>query len=366
MVERLATSMSKYGIGVDVLCMDHLRIVNNTKQNYKFVTKLLFRYFSKHQSGYAFRIVRKFFSPMLLRSLIKQYDLIDFHVFALEYIPYMRFCVMKRIPFDITLWGSDVVWANENAVKRKRYGFEYCRYIKATDNLLEVVNKTFPSLFASKFKSVCFGNSDFETIDLVSSLYKTDINKIREEFIPEAKGKIIVTCGYNGSKRQNHFRILEAIGHLSPNTLERIYLILPFTYGATEEYLLDVDKALKELEVSYTLYSNRLSIDDIAKIRLVSDVVVNMQDTDGFSGSLQDHLYCKNVLIVGEWLNYVLLDDAGVYYIRTSYDSLTENITKVLTGLTSYKQQCEDNYIKMMQLTSWKCVLPRWAESYKS
>ena len=365
MVERMAASMSEYGVGVDVLCMYNLVIINNIKQNYPFFTRLLLQYFSKHYSGIVFRIFRKLFSPMMIQSLMRQYDLVDFHAYGMDYLPFMQYCVRKSIPFDITLWGSDIMRANEDAVNRKRYGFEHCRYIKAAENVLTVVSEKYPDLFENKYKAVYWGNTDFDAIeDVVKSF--PNVETIRTAFIPEANDKIIVTCGYNGSEGQNHIKIFEAIGRLSKSLLDRIYLLVPLTYGATEEYLLEVEKAVKGLQVPFILYTKRIPVDDIAKIRLVSDVIVNMQDTDAFSGSLQDHLYCKNVLIIGEWLNYVPLDNAGVYYIKTSYDSLTENITKVLNDLASYRQKCEDNYYKMKQLTSWECVLPRWVEVYKS
>lgn len=366
MVERMASSMSDYGVGVDVLCMDNLHFVNNTNSKLGLFCQILLHYCETRQSGFLYKVIKRLFSKLILRSLIIRYDLIDYHMYALKYLLYMRFCVEKGIPFDITPWGSDVMRADEEALKKKRYGFEHCRYIKATENIQEVVNKKYSSFFSDKLRTVYFGNNDYETIDHVNDTYNGDVKIIREDFIPEAREKMIITCGYNGIQKQNHLRILDAIKRIGPQLKDRIFLLLPMTYGATDDYLREVEEAAKDLAVSFKLFPSRLSSQDIAKIRLVSDVVVNMQDTDAFSGSLQDHLYCKNVLIVGEWLNYVPLDNADVYYIKTSYDSLTDNITKVLTDLATYKQNCEDNYIKMKQLTSWECVLPRWADSYKS
>ena len=95
-------------------------------------------------------------------------------------------------------------------------------------------------------------------------------------------------------------------------------------------------------------------------------VVVNIQKTDAFSGSLQGHLYCNNVLIIGEWLNYVPLDNNNVYYIKTSVTNLSSKIETVLLELPKYKEMCLGNHDKMANLTSWKAVLPCWAEAYNS
>ena len=136
--------------------------------------------------------------------------------------------------------------------------------------------------------------------------------------------------------------------------------------GATKEYIQDIENVVKRIGVSHITYSSRLSLEDIAKLRIVSDVVINMQDTDAFSGSLQDHLYCSNVLIVGEWLNYVPLDNAQVYYLKTSFLNLTRTVAMVLSDLPAYKKLSKINRIKMKGLTSWEYVLPRWAEAYRS
>lgn len=359
----MAALMLNYGVSVDVLCMDNLRMVRNSDLKSGGLTKLLLRFFEAHNTGFVYRVVRKLFAKQLLKSLMRQYDLMDFHAFAMDYIPYMQYCVQQQKPYDITLWGSDIMRANAESIAVKRYGFEHCRYIKATENLQVVVNEKYPDLFGSKFKTIYWGNNDFEVIDGVRSLYD-DVAAIKESFLPEAGEKTIVTLGYNGSKGQNHVKILDAIDSISAKLKENIYLLLPLTYGATEEYLREVEGKVKSLNVPYTIYAERIPAEDIAKIRLVSDIVVNMQDTDAFSGSLQDHLYCNNVLIIGDWLNYIALDNVGMFYIKTSYEELAGKLASVLSDLYAYKNLAVSNHNKMKNLTSWEDVIPQWAVTY--
>ena len=363
MVERMAASMLDYGVGVDVLCMDNLRMVRNSDLKSGGLTMLLLRFFEAHNTRIVYRVVRKLFAKQLLKSLMRQYDLMDFHAFAMAYIPYMQYCVQQGKPYDITLWGSDIMRASAESIAAKRYGFAHCRCIKASENLQVVVEEKYPGLFGSKFKTVYWGNNDFEVIDRVRLSYD-DVAAIKESFLPDAGEKTIVTLGYNGSKGQNHGEMLAAIDSLPAKLKGNIYLLLPLTYGATEEYLREVEGKVKRLNVLYTIYAQRIPVEDIAKIRLVSDVVVNMQDTDAFSGSLQDHLYCNNLLVIGEWLNYVPLDNNDVYYIKTAITELSSKLEAVLSELPKYKELCLGNHDKMANLTSWKAVLPRWASCY--
>ena len=361
----MATSMKEYGVLVDVLCMDHLHLVKNSDVQYGWCTQRVLSLFKGSSKNLVTRFFRRLFAFSMLKSIIKHYDLIDFHVFSLDYLPYMTFCKKKGITFDITLWGSDILRAKDNALKEKEYGFENCRYIKSSDNVLAKVTEKYTGVYRKKYKTVFWGNNDYENID---SLLETcpNVKDLMAAFLPEADNRIVVTCGYNGSKGQNHLKILESIGQLPIDTLKRVFLLLPLTYGAEEEYIQEINNAVQRIGVPYKLFTNRISSEEIALIRVISSVVVNMQETDGFSSSLQGHLYCNNVLIIAEWLNYVPLDNANVYYIKTSIEDIRDNLATVLSNLSEYKEKCSGNHAKMAGLTSWSAVLPRWAEYYLS
>ena len=360
----MASSMLHFGIGVDVLCIANLHIKTNTAIHSKPFQRLLLG-LCTNKKGIALKVVRRLFSSLLIKTLVKQYDLIDFHAFTVNYIPLMRHCVANQIPYDITLWGSDIMRADETTIREKKFGFDHCHRIKATENLQAVVSEKYPGLYEEKFKTVYWGNNDYEIIDRVWNAIP-ERAALKAAFIPEAGDRIIVTCGYNGSKGQNHIGILETIGRLSSEEKNSIFILLPMTYGATNEYLQIVEEAAKRAQVLFVIYSKRLSEEIVAKIRLVSDIVVNMQDTDAFSASLQDHLYCENVLLIGEWLNYIPLDKADVYYQKTSFSELGLKLSQIISNLPELRELVKDNHRKMMALTSWGKVLPQWADAYIS
>lgn len=362
MVERMAASMKEHGVLMDVLCMDHLHLVRNSDVRFNWSTRLALSFFKGNGKTLVTRILRRLFASAMLKSMMKQYDLVDFHVFTLDYLPYMDFCQKRGIPFDITLWGSDIMRAKDKSLERKKWGFEHCRYIKCTENLHQVLVEKYSTTFDSKVRYVYWGNSDFEVID---TLPVEKVKAFRDSLLAN-KEEFVVTCGYNGSEGQNLTTIADAIKALPEELKRRASFLFPMTYGATSEYISKVRQALDAADVHYTIIDNYIPSEEIAAIRLASDVVVNIQQTDAFSGSLQGHLYCGNVLIIGEWLNYVPLDNSNVYYIKTTVEDIQSHLKTVLTNLSEYKEKCSGNHSKMAGLTSWSAVLPRWAEYYLS
>lgn len=361
MVERLAKTMLSYGVSIDLLCMDNFRLVRNNDFKLNSFSVVLLSILSKCRSESLLRIIRKIFPNQLLHSLISQYDLIDFHAYSVNYISYMRFAVEKGIPFDITLWGSDIMRANDDLLVKKRWGFENCRYIKCTENLRQVLSEKYAGVFDYKVKNVYFGNSEYELID---TILPQTVQEFRNSLLGDGCS-ILVSCGYNGSEAQNHFSIIKALESLPQEIKSRVFFLFPMTYGGSSDYLSKVRRTLHETGIRFRIIDDYVPAEDIAIIRLASDVVLNIQKTDAFSASLQGHLYCNNVLIVGEWLNYIALDKAGVFYIKTPLSQLRNHLIEVLTDLQSFKNKCVSNHNVMKQMTSWPSVIPTWADTYR-
>ena len=180
-----------------------------------------------------------------------------------------------------------------------------------------------------------------------------------------AEGKLIITCGYNGRRMQQHLVILEAIDKLPDNLKQRIFLFLPMTYKLAEEHYNEVYEKLEDMGIPYQIQKERLSLEQNLTMRMKTNIVVNIQKTDALSGSLQEHLYCSNVLIVGDWLPYEILSENGVFFIKTSLDTLSINIKEAIIHYDKYKKKCNNNRTNLYNLTSWKAILPQWKTMYE-
>ena len=206
-----------------------------------------------------------------------------------------------------------------------------------------------------------FGNSDFEEID---KLEDKTVQNIKVRICGQNTNKMIIVCGYNGSIHQNHIEMIESIYALSKQKKDKIHLVIPMTYGATADYLNEIQSKLNQSGLSYTILNTYLSTEDNAALRRFADIVVNIQDTDALAGSLMDHLYCGNVCIFGEWLNYIPYDRNHVFYLKTSRQALSEKIDYAIEHYWELKEMCVNNHDILKENFSWDKIIDNWTEVY--
>ena len=56
--------------------------------------------------------------------------------------------------------------------------------------------------------------------------------------------------------------------------------------------------------LSYSLFDKFLSLDELVKLRINSNVMIMMNNSDALSGSVSEALYAENLLISAIWLPY--------------------------------------------------------------
>ena len=308
-----------------------------------------------------YAVVARYLKNTIIRRLILNYDLIDFHAYTTAYNPLMKFCVKNQILFDITNWGSDVKRASQRSLELQRYGYEHCRCINSADSLHIERHHQFMNDFNSKERVLYFGNSDFEEID---KLEDKTVQNIKVKLCGQNTNKMIIVCGYNGSIHQNHIEMIESIYALPKQKRDKIHLVIPMTYGATADYLNEVQSKLNQSGLSYTILNTYLSTEDNAALRRFADIVVNIQDTDALAGSLMDHLYCGNVCIFGEWLNYIPYDRNHVFYLKTSRQALSEKIDYAIEHYWELKEMCVNNHDILKENFSWNKIIDKWTKVY--
>src|SRR5690606_7299055 len=113
-----------------------------------------------------------------------------------------------------------------------------------------------------------------------------------------------------------------------------------------------IQASLNGLQIPYLLISKSLSDVDVAKLRIETDITINIQISDAFSASLQEHLFAQNLLLVGDWLPYQILTDNQVFFKQTRIDSLSNNIADCIQNFENYREQTLGNTKKLHELSS--------------
>lgn len=353
-LQELRSQLLKKKIIVHVLDIINFSLIKedgtkNTK--YKYL-----RYLNRIRGGY--KLVGSYLAPYCVKSILTDnYDAINIHYLEPVYNSLVPLFRKHGKIISVSIWGSDFYRVSEKKIDSYKSIFNEIDYIGFNNSytLKEFDNRV--KGFSSKLKAVQFGIGKFETIKSIKESSSTEAIK-KELGLP--LDKIVVTCGYNANPAQQHGLIIEQLSHLDASYQAKIFLLFPMTYSGTKEYIHQIDDLAKKTGISYKIISGFLTQEDIVKIRIATDIVLNAQISDSFSASLQEHLLCGNVLIAGDWLPYQILDDIGVRYYPVSKSEFGNKLLEVLQQLNQVRGEVGENAAKIYANGNWEVRIDEW------
>ena len=273
------------------------------------------------------------------------------------------FSTLLKLKCDIlvsSIYGSDLYRISNKEREKIKPLFKKSTYIQVETKAVERdLNKFYNNNFSDKIKIVSFGISVLDNIKKM----KSEKEKIKSELgIPE-KCKVI-TIGYNATKEQHHLEILEQFAALKEQINDSCYFIIPMSYGNDTYKNIVVDK-FQQCQLTGQCFCQYTPLKEVAKLRIASDIMIQVQDTDTFSSSMIEYLYAGNIIITGAWLPYDELSD----YIVTidSVSSVGKKVIDVLNNMDKYKEMVQlkaaGEYISAK--CSWEMVRNNWLALYQ-
>lgn len=304
--------------------------------------------------------IRIFCSRIYIKKNIAKNDIVVFHFLAPDYIKFIKQLKKRTDNIIVHWWGSDLYRSNIKDKKKIKIINEKTRKHILVPGMSNYFLKYFPSE-VDKIKYAIFG---VKLLDVMKKLKEDfDIEKQKTKLsIPT--DRIIITGAYNGSPGQQHFKIIESLNHLSEDIKPKIFLILPMTYGAKEEYIDSIKNYLLKTNIEYIIIKNYLPENDLATLRLLSDITINVQITDGFSASIRESLFAGDLLIVGDWLPYEEIKRWGAFFIETSLNELKNTIENTIIYFGKYKSKILNNSEIIYQNSSWDSCTSKIIQGY--
>ena len=306
-------------------------------------------------------LINAFFRERAMERLAENYSIIDIHFFSPIYdrlIPVLR---RRSKKIKITIWGSDLYRVDSKRREEQRIIYHMVDIIQIeTMQIVADFLKYFPE-FENKVRLAHFGIIQLEII--AKLLIKRDQTFYQRE-LKLPKDKIIVTCGTNGNEAHQHLKILESIDKLPAELKEKLFLIIPMTYGGSKAYIARVREKAESLGLRYKLTTSYLSLEDLCKYRIISDIIITIQVSDALASAIQEHIYTGDILIAGNWLPYGVFDDYGVFYLKTSIESLSDTIASTAENIDSLIDRCSGNDEQISQLSAWDNVINGWTDIY--
>ncbi len=159
--------------------------------------------------------------------------------------------------------------------------------------------------------------------------------------------------------------MIESIERLDPVLREQLFLVLPMTYGGDRDYIPGIRVKAETLGIPFRILASFLSLEDLCRYRIVSDITLTIQDSDALSSAIQEHLYTEEVLIAGDWLPYQVLQEHRVFYLTTSMESLDGVLADAIGNHAAWREKCRGNRERISGFSGWDHVIDDWLGIYR-
>jgi hypothetical protein len=313
---------------------------------------------------------KQIFSPVL-----NKYDIINFHSLSTDTLRIVN-NISPRVKIILSYWGSDLfqIWGSED--DKCCYSDKYYLQLEALKRadiitvhsyeMERAVIAKFGPEVKDKIVRLLFGIKDelFEQMDQIKQ-NSPDQNFLIKYNIPE--NKIKITVGYCGDPICNHLPVLGELDKFDAVTKQKIHLLVPMTYGNfTNEYMQDVILRLNEAKITFTLFDKFLSLDELLKLRVTSDIMIMMNKSDALSASVCESIYADNLIISAGWLPYSPLRLEKIYFYETEFSQLGETVKYALNNFDEVKIKLANNPERIKKLTSSNSTLQQWIDLLNS
>jgi hypothetical protein len=365
-VKSLRDNFPQSHLEVDILSQDSSEISFPSDNSYNNIYALTVPSFFRK-----IRLFRVLYQQLLFRNYIRKLNYYDVvHIHYIENIiirDVVFFSKHIRGKLIVSIWGSDFLRASETRKRNMIVLFERANYITiASDKIIEEFKDFYHGgSFLSKIALCRFG---LEPLENLISILKNDVDsEISKRKIGLCTDKIAITIGYNASRLQHHIEIIENIERCSLlfPFRDKIEFLLPVTYPKDTEYVALIKKTTLKSKFRYNIIDNFLSNEDIAHLRVASDIFIQLQPTDMLSGSMLEHLSARNIVITGSWLPYECLDQWEIFFIKIDRLNLIANeLYNVLNNFVDYKNSCSKNLEMIVNRFRWNDIIHNWLHLY--
>lgn len=334
---------------IKYLLSETLNILFDTKFWHQIFLKKGLSISNAFQKTFSKKLIYKLY--LKEASLFKNYHIINFHYCdpsfseLIEHIPSFTKVICS-------IWGSDLMRiSGELEYYRQKKMFERANIITLQSiEMREIILAKYGRHLKPKIRITLFGtdNEFFDNIDLYDNL--ADIQKFKNE-LGIAFHKKLITIGHNANPFNNHLTILNHVKHIKQK--ENTVVLLPFTYGCEDfNYINQVKEYCENEQIEYRIFQKFLSINDLALLRIVTDVMIHMPESDAQSAAMIETLYAGNIVITGSWLPYGNLRRREITYYEIeefSYlarmlDNVLENIEDYIPNKEHQKKQILNHY----------------------
>jgi len=264
-----------------------------------------------------------------------------------------------------SFWGSDLLRSNDHQVQKLKTYLDRCDIISIeTQRMYNRIINVFNHIYDNKIKTIRFGIETFDMIDNIKSLEDKKTSRAKLGMPAE---KVIITIGYNASPYQQHLLMIKQLARIDPEILDRVFIVIQMTYGNSNmHYYEEVRNKIKAITNNFIIFDKFMQEEDIARLRVCTDIFIHGQTTDTLSASFQEYIYAGAIILNGKWLKYKELEERGIKYIEyESFDEIPILMTNIISNLQNYKLSFFNNIDILRKFSSVQAVSQEWYNLYQ-
>lgn len=311
------------------------------------------------------KYIKKYLHKRFYEKYKMKYDILTIHyieIFYYEIIEIIRVFAKRAV---VVAWGSDIYRVTAKDLNKISYIINRMDYLVAKRPMIEYLNnKNLKNKINIKTKQLLIVS---KAVDNLNNLMYQETKEHAKERLDIPKGTFIMTFGYNARIAQQHEVFIKMLKEIRQKLPDNIFLLLQMTYGEDKKnYINDIDDKMKDVGLNYKIFKELLNDKDVLRIRMVSDITINIQTTDALSSSITEHLLANNVVIVGDWLPYEIFNEMGIYYLKTTLGNLDTTIISCLNQYGQHKLKAKINRDLIYEKFSFEKNIDEWVDFYKT
>lgn len=339
----------------------HRKFFENNKINIIKCPSQVVEWYKNGKKGNVFKTLYIYFLQIKTVLSSGKYDIINLHY--VDEFNVLLCVLLKRLQKSkliLSYWGSDLFRMPIKVLKRTGRMVKHADYITFDNGDMKTeFDRLYPWSYKKRNDVVFLGLPILNIIEQkMKSLSEEEIRK--KWNIP--LDKKVVSIGYNAIPEQQHLAVINCISRLREEDKTNIFLLFQMTYARDEEYCLQVKKCAEASGCQFMFLEHFLPDEEVAEIRIITDIYINAQKTDAFSGSVCENLFSKTVLVNAKWLRYKEFDKVKFKFIEFSdWMDLEDKLNKALNENVDLSSNSE----LIWSMRSWESCAPKWEEVYR-
>jgi len=276
---------------------------------------------------------RIFQSKKYLIKINQDYDILIYLYIKYEYLFLYKSLNSKAKKIIATVWGSDF-WKNPIKFMFKKFYLKADLITVNNEKLREELIKYFSKSIDDKTIVCRFGVGSLDFIDQIK--INETINQCKRK-LGLNENSITITIGSRADSLEQHKKIINELKLLID--YKNIQLVFPLTYGNVtyKDIIIKYIKMTLNNE-KIVIFDKFLTNEDIARLRLSTNIFINLRETDQFSSAMLQHFYAGSLVINGSWLPYQELYKRGIFcFLLNNIHELPETIKEIINKMEYYK-----------------------------